>query len=89
SGDPHIGFIAQDVRELFPSLVTEGETLTLNYSGLSVVAIAALQELKEEKDAEIAVQRAEIESLRAQQADLESRLQRLEAHLLAHTQQEN
>jgi len=83
SGDRHIGFIAQDVRELFPSLVTEGETLTLNYSGLSVVAIAALQELKKETDAEIAAQRTEIESLRAEQAELESRLARLEALLNA------
>jgi len=36
----HIGFVAQDVREQFPSLVTNGELLTLDYSSLSVVAIA-------------------------------------------------
>ena len=48
-----IGFIAQDVRPHFPSLVADGEILSLNYAGLSVAAIGALQELKQEKDAEI------------------------------------
>ena len=36
----HVGFVDQDVREQFPSLVTNGELLTLDYSSLSVVAIA-------------------------------------------------
>ena len=54
---PHkpIGFVAQDVQARFPSLVAEdGDHLTLNYAGLSVVALGALQELAAEKDAEIA-----------------------------------
>lgn len=73
-----IGFVAQEVQPLFPSLVTDdGDTMTLNYSGLSVVAIAALQE-----------QQAVIASLKEENADkdarlaaLEERLERLEATL--------
>jgi hypothetical protein len=69
-----IGFTAQNVAAEFPSLVTRGDDLmTLNYSGLSTVAIAALQELKAEKDAQIddlraslARQAAETELLRVQ-----------------------
>jgi len=68
SDHKHIGFIAQDVQKQFPSLVTDGDVLTLNYAGLSVVAISALQELHkvvEEKDARV--------------AELMSRLERVEA----------
>lgn len=72
SDEEQIGFIAQDVAPVFPSLVEEGDLLTLNYSGLSVVAIAALQDLKREKD-------AEIRTLRERNAALEARLERLEA----------
>jgi hypothetical protein len=74
SNDKAIGFIAQDVQEQFPSLVTDGDVLTLNYAGLSVVAIGALQELREvveEKDREITAQRQQI-------ADLTTRLERME-----------
>ena len=43
------GFIAQEVQELFPELVTEdeGEYLTISYSELSVLAIKAIQEQQE------------------------------------------
>ncbi|NOT01050.1 MAG: hypothetical protein HOP29_10520 [Phycisphaerales bacterium] len=58
-----IGFIAQDVRELFPSLVVDGsDVLTMNYAGLSVVAIAALQE----QQTEIAAQRTQLAAQRTQ-----------------------
>ncbi len=68
-----IGFTAQNVAAEFPSLVTTGDDLmTLNYSGLSTVAIAALQELKAEKD-------REIEGLRALVDRLSARLEALEA----------
>ena len=41
-----VGFIAQEVEPLFPELVSEKDGLKgLNYSGLSVVAIKAIQEL--------------------------------------------
>jgi len=86
SDEKQIGFIAQDVQTQFPSLVTDGDVLTLNYAGLSVVAICALQELHqdiqqkdtklhravEERDRAIAAQRRQITALSA-------RLERLEA----------
>ena len=60
-----IGFIAQDVQAEFPSLVHEdGGYLSLNYSGLSVVAIGALQELAARKDARIHELEAELERVR-------------------------
>ena len=46
-----IGFIAQEVQELFPSLVNTMENrYGLNYSGFSVLAIKAVQELATEND---------------------------------------
>ncbi len=84
SQTPHrqVGFIAQDVEPLFPSLVLGDEKKTLNYAGLSVVAIGALQELKREKDAEIEALRAEKD---AQIEKLAQRLAKLEALLTERT----
>ena len=49
-----VGFIAQDVQEHFPSIVDDDkEFLGLSYSKFSVLSIKAVQELKNEKDAEI------------------------------------
>ena len=51
--DETIGFIAQDVLPLFPELVVKttdkenNELLAINYSGMSVVAIKAIQEQQE------------------------------------------
>lgn len=51
--DETIGFIAQEVLPLFPELVVKttdkenGELLAINYSGMSVVAIKAIQEQQE------------------------------------------
>ena len=55
-----IGFIAQEVEALFPALVTDGEIKTLNYAGLSVVAIGALQE----QQRQIVALKAQVESLK-------------------------
>ena len=41
---PELGLIAQDLQQHYPSLVADGETLTVNYAGLSVVALKAIQE---------------------------------------------
>ncbi len=50
-GAKHIGFIAQEVQKLFPSMVQppseEQEYYTLDYSGFSVLAIRAIQEQQE------------------------------------------
>lgn len=56
-----IGFIAQDVKPFFPSLVGEIEdsetkevTLTLEYANFGVLAVGAIKELKVEYDKRIA-----------------------------------
>jgi hypothetical protein len=47
-----MGLIAQEVLPLFPEFVTQnGQYYGINYGGLSVVAIKAIQELKEENEA--------------------------------------
>lgn len=63
----HIGFLAQDVQPLFPTMVGEIEdeesgepTLTLKSGGFGVLAVGGLRELKREKDADIAQLRAMI-----------------------------
>ena len=47
-----MGLIAQEVLPLFPEFVTQnGQYYGVNYGGLSVVAIKAIQELKDENEA--------------------------------------
>jgi hypothetical protein len=72
-GKQKIGVLAQDIREVFPELVTEddNEMLAVNYQGLVPVLINAL---KEQND-KIANQQSEIDVLKEQ----EKRLERLEA----------
>jgi hypothetical protein len=62
-----LGLIAQEVQEILPELVEEGDFLTLNYSGLSVVAIGAIKEQQEmikTLQQETAVLKAEISALK-------------------------
>lgn len=60
-----LGLIAQEVEPLFPELVSEKDGLLgLNYSGLSVIAIKAIQELN-------ALVEAQQEQLRQQQAEID------------------
>lgn len=73
----HIGFIAQDVEPIFPSLVAGTDTKTLNYTGLSVVAIGALQEMNRQMTQD----RKRVESLEAENAQLKQRLEAIEAAL--------
>lgn len=49
-GKESIGVIAQELKELFPELVTEGEYLSVNYAQLTAVLIKAIQELKNKID---------------------------------------
>lgn len=72
-----MGFIAQDVASAFPELVGtspvrngEGSTLMVNYGGLSVVAIKAIQEQQEQ-----------IDRLKNENTYLRSRLDAIEALL--------
>lgn len=48
--DTEYGFIAQDVQEVFPELVRDGEILSLNYVGLIAPAVKTIQLLKREND---------------------------------------
>jgi len=78
-----LGFVAQEVKELFPELVLEQKgdrdsgVLSLNYSGFSVLAIHALQEQQKV----IEQQQAELEKQAEKLESLEARLERLEALL--------
>ena len=45
NGRESIGVIAQEVREVYPELVTEGDNLTVNYNGLVGVLLRAVKEL--------------------------------------------
>lgn len=83
----HLGFVAQEIREVLPHVVSEkGEFLRVEYDGIIPVLTRAIQELKAEKDAEIAALKEKIAALEARavarvtlDAELEARLVRLEA----------
>ena len=49
----HIGTSAQEIQKVYPDLVTENEEgeLSVDYARLSVIALAAIKELKKEIDA--------------------------------------
>lgn len=68
TGALQLGLIAQEVQAVFPEFVTEGDVLTLNYAGLSAVALGAIRE-----------QQAEIDALRQENDQLHRRLDALEA----------
>jgi len=59
-----IGLIAQEVRDVFPALVSEGTggTLSVSYSKMTAVVVKGLQE----QHAQIETQQATIDSLRTQ-----------------------
>lgn len=66
-----IGFIAQDVRPLFPALVGEFEdaktnetTLTLKYASFGILAVGAIKELKLEQDKRIEALEKEVAILK-------------------------
>ena len=73
-----LGLIAQDVQALFPELVAaspvrkngEGGTLMVNYTGLGVIAVKAIQE-----------QQVQIDQLKSENAYLRTRLDAIEALL--------
>ncbi|MCB0522478.1 MAG: tail fiber domain-containing protein [Saprospiraceae bacterium] len=84
-GEEQIGFIAQEVRDILPELVSgtegdveKGETLGMSYGNLTAVLVKAVQE-----------QQAEIEQLKSQlfeMDELKQRMARLEAALLDNAQ---
>lgn len=81
SSKASVGFIAQEVDELFPELVGKNakrggteELLSLNYTGFGVLAIKAIQEQEEELNS----LRKENDLLKSKTVELESRLEALE-----------
>ena len=74
-----IGVIAQDVQTFYPELVDEHRgTLALRYDRIGVLSMAAVQELKTEKDAEIRELKTENASLKQRMSQILERLQALE-----------
>lgn len=64
-----LGFVAQDLNEVFPELVLyaeDADQYSVNYAGLSVVAIKAIQE-----------QQAQIETLKSENIDLKNQIARI------------
>ena len=77
------GFLAQDVLKIFPHLVSHHiakergvDTYTLDYSGFSVIAIKAIQELMK-KTSEIEVVKQQNDYLKKELADLKQLVSRL------------
>jgi len=75
---PSFGVIAQEVKPIFPdvvgSMLLEGatnEVMTVKYAAFGLIAAKAVQELKQEKDAEIKALQDENAGLRARLAALE------------------
>ncbi|MBN8681668.1 MAG: tail fiber domain-containing protein [Chitinophagales bacterium] len=79
SANRSIGFLAQDVQQLFPELIRETpgrgdnpqKSLALNYSAISVLTVKAIQE-----------QQSEIEHLKKENDSLRQRLEKLEQAIL-------
>ena len=66
----HLGFVAQEVQQVFPEWVSEGEDgyLMLSMRGFEAVAVRAMQELSAENTvlkAQIAAQNARLDALEA------------------------
>lgn len=89
SGREHIGFIAQDVAEVFPQMVysgpvgdTQEEAYTMNYNSMAVVAVKGIQELSaqesllEEKQEKM---ERELSALRLENKGLQEELQAMRA----------
>ncbi len=79
----HLGFIAQEVEQVFPEWVSQGEDgyLMLSLRGFEAVAVRGMQELSaensllSEKNSEL---QSRLEQLQTQNASFEARLQALE-----------
>jgi hypothetical protein len=84
-GEVSLGFIAQDVQPLFSEVVRQlpNEKLGLTYTELIPITVASIQELKAEKDAEIAARDQTIEDLRERLEVLEAQEEAREARLVA------
>jgi len=81
---PQIGFIAQELLEVVPEVVQQDSDgyYSVDYGHLTPLLTRAVQELIQNQQIESAALRAENASLSDRVAELESRLQRIEAMLL-------
>ena len=83
-----LGLIAQEVQEVFPNLVgSKNGYLSLVYTDYAVLSIAAIKELKAEKDAEInavmqenAELKSQVQDLKATLSDVINRLEAVESN---------
>lgn len=77
---PQVGFIAQEVETVFPDWVTEHESgyKLVAPKGFDALAVEALRELRDERDAQIAALQAQLQSALARLAALEDARQREE-----------
>lgn len=80
----HTGFIAQEVREIFPDWVTVERDgfLAVGTKGFEAQAVEAFRELRAEKDAQIAALQAQVKELKGETAQ---RLDALERRMNAAT----
>jgi chaperonin cofactor prefoldin len=78
-----LGFIAQEVREILPDVVSEDADgyLSIGYTAIIPVLAEAVKELKQQKDAEIAALAQKVTALEARDAAREARLTKLESAL--------
>lgn len=80
TGKKSIGFLAQDLKKLFPELVMVSQDdrskgiHAVNYAGLSTIAIKAIQE----QQGQIDQLSAELDAQKKKNEELEARLERLE-----------
>jgi Chaperone of endosialidase len=75
---PHLGVVAQNVQNSVPDLVHGGESLSVDYAGLGVVAIGAIRE----QNREVVDQGGRIRTLEKENEELKARLERLERALI-------
>lgn len=87
----HIGFVAQQVAEVFPDWVGEDAAgfLTVGSKGFEALTVEALRELRAEKDMAVALLQEENMGLRKQLAGVESRNIELGASLAELRQQQD
>jgi hypothetical protein len=77
---PEFGVIAQEVEPLFPDIVGKGGDgiMTVGYTTFATIACKAIQELKVEKDDQLAAFQQKLDSKDQKITDLEARLSALE-----------
>jgi len=82
ASEVNLGFVAQELKEVIPEMVEFNEDYQLytirNYEQMVPVVVNAVQELKTEKDTELAALRALTNTILEQSDELEQRLANLE-----------